>query len=365
MSARRVLIAAGGTGGHMFPARATAEALIARGCAVRLISDARGLVHAADFPAEAADEIRAASPSTKNPLKLARAAVQLSAGVMQARRILRDWRPHVVAGFGGYPAFPALAAARMVGVRFAIHEQNAVLGRVNRVFAGSAAFVASGFARLDRAPAGARRLLTGNPVRAEIVAAREVAYAPPAGRGRIRLLVLGGSLGARILSETVPAAIARLPQALRRRLDVAQQTREESLPMARDVYQQAGVKADCRAFFGDVGERLASAHLVIARAGASSVSEIACAGRPAIFAPLAIAADDHQAANAEELVRAGAADSIREHDLTPEGLAELLQARLQDAAGLAARAAAARALGRPDAAGVLADALAALAGEAA
>jgi len=339
----------------MFPARAAAQALVARGWQVRLVTDARGMKHTDGFPAEAIDQIRAASPSTKNPIRLIKAWIELLAGLMSCRKIIKTWKPDVVAGFGGYPAFPALLAARQKKIPFAIHEQNAVLGRVNRVFARDAGFVASGFERLDRAPKKAKRLITGNPVREELVAARQTAF--PAGTGPLRIFVLGGSLGARILSETVPAAIADLPEWLRSRLEVAQQTREESLAMAEDIYQQAGVKAECAPFFNDVADRLATAHLVIARAGASSVSEIACVGRPAIFIPLAIAADDHQTANAEGLTEAGAADSIPECEFTAEALAALLEVRLANHIELAERAALAYALGRPDAASLFADAL--------
>jgi UDP-N-acetylglucosamine--N-acetylmuramyl-(pentapeptide) pyrophosphoryl-undecaprenol N-acetylglucosamine transferase len=356
MTPRRCLIAAGGTGGHMFPARAAAEALIARGWQIRLVTDARGLRHAADFPAVAIDEIHAASPSTGNPVKLARAAAELTRGFAQTRGIAKRWKPDVVAGFGGYPAFPALAVARALRIPFAIHEQNAVLGRVNRLFAARAGFVASGFERLDRLPERARKrhILTGNPLRAPIVEARKAGYPELTAEGRINILVLGGSLGARILSETVPAAIAKLPEKLRSRLDVVQQTREESLPMAREIYASAGVNAVCEPFFEDVGALYAAAHLVIGRAGASTVSEVAGVGRPAIFCPLGIATDDHQAANADGLVQALAADMLREADFTAERLAQLIETRLSNPQDLAERAAAARSLGRPDAADTLA-----------
>ncbi len=357
-SPKRALIAAGGTGGHMFPARAAAQELVDRGWEVRLVTDARGMKHTRDFPAVKIDPVRAASPITRNPVKLASAWMELLFGWQACRFILKDWKPDVVAGFGGYPAFPALLAARQKKIPFAIHEQNAVLGRVNRVFASDAAFVASGFDRLDRLPAGARHEAMGNPVRAPLVAARDTPF--PDMTDRIRLFVLGGSLGARILSETVPQAIADLPERLRSRLVVAQQTREEALAMARDIYADAGVEAECQPFFEDVAERLAACHLVIARAGASSVSEIACVGRPAVFVPLAIAADDHQTANAEGLVEAGAADSIPESEFTAAALTALLEVRLSNPDDLSGRAARARELGRPGAARAFADALIAL-----
>lgn len=357
MSGRRLLLAAGGTGGHIFPARALADEMIARGWTVRLITDARGMKHTEGFPAETIDQVRAASPSTKNPFKLVKAIIDLAAGIGQAKKIVRRWKPNVVAGFGGYPAFPALWAARAEKIPFAIHEQNAVLGRVNRVFASKAGVVASGFARLDRAPRNTRRLITGNPLRAPILAAREAGYPPLDDAATIRLLVLGGSLGARLLSETVPQAVAELPEWLKSRLEVVQQTREESLSMARDIYQQAGVTAECQPFFSDVGDRLSAAHFVIARAGASSVSEIAAVGRPALFVPLAIATDDHQTANAADLVEAGAADSVPESEFTADALAALLEVRLANPNDLVQRAARARTLGKPEAASLFADAL--------
>ena len=359
MTPRRCLIAAGGTGGHMFPARAAAEALVARGWEIRLVTDARGLKHTTGFPAVAIDEIHAASPSTKNPVKLAKAAIELAKGLSETRAIIKRWKPDVVAGFGGYPAFPALAAAQTMSIPYAIHEQNAVLGRVNRVFAGRAGFVASGFERLDRLSSQGQKhhLLTGNPLRKPILDARAAGYTPIAADGRINLLILGGSLGARLLSETVPAAVAKLPESLRSRLDVVQQTREDSLAMAREIYQSCGVNARCEPFFEDVGALYAASHLIIARAGASTVSEIAGVGRPAIFCPLAIAADDHQSANVEGLVAALAADTLPEAEFTADRLAGLLQSRLSKPADLADRAAAARSLGRPDAAQALAKAV--------
>ncbi|MGY6627075.1 MAG: undecaprenyldiphospho-muramoylpentapeptide beta-N-acetylglucosaminyltransferase [Oceanicaulis sp.] len=355
MTGKRLIMAAGGTGGHIFPARAAAETLIARGWRVRLITDARGARHTDGFPGEGVSVIRAASPFQSNPLRLAGALGDLAAGLRATRAIVKDFEPDVAAGFGGYPAFALLAAARISGLHFVIHEQNAVLGRVNRLFARSAHTVASGFDRLDRLPRRARHAVTGNPVRAAVLTARDTPYAPPASDGEIRLLVLGGSLGARILSQTVPAAVAQLPEALRARLLVVQQTRDESLDAARSVYKAAGVRAELSAFFDDMGARYATAHLVISRAGASSVSELAAIGRPSILVPLAIAMDDHQSANAQGLVQAGAADAMAEAVFTADSLSQRLETLLADGEALAARAAAARAAGRPDAHEALAD----------
>jgi len=352
---KRLLIAAGGTGGHMFPARATADALIARGWEVQLVTDARGARHATDFPGAPVKVIEASSPFVKNPVKLPGALMKLAKGLGQARKLMAEFKPDVVAGFGGYPAFPALAAARLAGIPFIIHEQNAVLGRVNRVFARGAAAVASGFDRLDRASQRALHIVTGNPVRASVLSACDTPYLAPAPGGEIRLLVLGGSLGARILSTVVPDAVSRLPDDLRARLKITQQAREEDIDQVRETYAAAGVDATLSPFFEDMGALYADAHLVISRAGASSVSEIAATGRPAIFVPLAIAMDDHQTANAHSLMREGAAESVPERGLTPGRLCEHLARLLGDGEALQKRAEAARALGRPDAHDRLAD----------
>ncbi|MFP4520397.1 MAG: undecaprenyldiphospho-muramoylpentapeptide beta-N-acetylglucosaminyltransferase, partial [Oceanicaulis sp.] len=353
--AKRLLIAAGGTGGHMFPARAAADALIARGWEVQLVTDARGARHAKDFPGRPVSVIEASSPFVKNLLKLPGALMKLGKGLSQARSLVTGFRPDVVAGFGGYPAFPALAAARLSNIPYIIHEQNSVLGRVNRVFARGAAAVASGFERLDRASPRALHIVTGNPVRGPILSACQAPYTPPDPGGEIRLLVLGGSLGARILSDTVPKALSKLPEDLRARLAVTQQAREEDLQDVQGFYERAGIKADLSPFFEEMGALYADAHLVISRAGASSVSEVAAVGRPAIFVPLAIAMDDHQTANAHNLMREGAAESVPEREFTPGRLCEHLARLLPDGEALSKRAEAARRLGKPDAHERLAD----------
>jgi len=354
VSERRAVFAAGGTGGHMFPAEALAEALTARGWRIALLTDARGARHAGGIAADEQATLSAASINFSRPWTWPGALLKIWAGRGQAARLMKRFRPDVVVGFGGYPAFPAMLAAKALGVPVVIHEQNAVLGRVNRARAASAAAIASGFDRLARLPesARARWVVTGNPLRKAIGEAAGARYEPPA--DHIRLVVLGGSLGARILSETVPRAVARLSRAMRDRLEVVQQTREENLEDARGAYRAAGVVAVCEPFFRDVAGHLKGAHLVVARAGASTVSELAAVGRPAILVPLKIAMDDHQTENARALAEAGAADVIGEDALTAERLAALLEARLGDPDGLAARAAAARGASRPDAAGRLA-----------
>lgn len=349
MSGPRLLIAAGGTGGHIFPARGVAETLVEAGWRIRLVTDERGLRHAGGFPGEGVDRIEAATPFVKNPARAAGNTLRLARGFAAAGRLIERFAPDLVAGFGGYPAFPALAHAQLKSIPFVIHEQNAVLGRVNRLFAARAFAVASGFDRLDRLPRKARHVVTGNPVRGAILAGGRAPYQPPSGEGPVRLLVIGGSLGARILSVGVPEAIAGLPEALRSRLEITQQTRAEQLDTARKIYADAGVKAVCEPFFEDMGPLYAKAHLVISRSGASSVSEIAALGRPSLLVPLEIAADDHQRANAQGLSAKGAAGLITEDEIAAGALRARLETLLGDGEALSSMAEAALQAGKPDA----------------
>ena len=355
MGARRVVLAAGGTGGHMFPAQALAQELIGRGWQAALITDRRGFALASDFPADPIETIEAASINPRRPFKSVIGAFQIASGFGKARKLIRSLQPEAVVGFGGYPAFPGLAAARG-RCPIIVHEQNAVLGRVNRVFAGRAAAVASGFERLERLPEAAKAhwSVTGNPVRGHVLKVQNAPYWPSDSKP-MRLLVLGGSQGARILAETTPKAVALLPENMRARLEVVQQTREDLIEDTMKTYQEAGVKAECRPFFADVGDRLAAAHLVVARAGASTVTELAVLGRPAVLVPLAIAMDDHQTLNAEAMAEAGAADVIAEKACTPKSLSAALERLLSDPAELVRRAEAARSTGRPKATKAMAD----------
>lgn len=349
-----VIIAAGGTGGHMFPARAFADEMRLRGWKTALISDMRGLRYAGDFPADWKEEIEAASPNFRKPWTVPGAALKINAGISRAKALMKTHRPALVAGFGGYPAFPALAAARRLKVPIIIHEQNAVLGRVNRQFAKHAKLVASGFERLDLLPSGSAHMALGNPVRAPILEAGRIPYPPT--DGMLNVLITGGSQGSRIIGEMVPLAIANhIPAPLRVRLKVVQQVREEQYEAVSTLYGKAGVECELSSFFADMPERLAAAHLVIARSGAGTVSELAAVGRPSILIPLAIAMDDHQTANAEALTSVGGADMILEANVTPKLLGELLAARLSDPEDLKLRAGAALSTARPDAAQKLAD----------
>jgi UDP-N-acetylglucosamine--N-acetylmuramyl-(pentapeptide) pyrophosphoryl-undecaprenol N-acetylglucosamine transferase len=354
---RTALVAAGGTGGHLFPAAAFAGEMRTRGWRVVLMTDARGRRYADGFPADAIEDVPAATIQGLNPVRNIRAALTIVRGIAAARATLKALDPAIVAGFGGYPSLPALEAALSQKRPVLIHEQNAVLGRVNRTYAGRVSAVACGFERLDRLPpaALARKIVTGNPVRPAILEARDAPYpaAPPG--APLRVLVTGGSQGARLFGEVTPEAVALLPDDIRARLEVTQQAREEQVAQVRQRYAALKVKAEVEPFFRDMGARLAQAHLVIARAGASTVTELQAAGRPSILIPLAIAADDHQTANAEALTGIGAADAIPEYDFNAGALAALLGRRLADPHDLAVRAAAARASARIDATARLAD----------
>lgn len=353
VSNRLAVLAAGGTGGHMFPAEALARELTARGWRVVLATDARGDQYAHAFPAESRLALEAATFKPGDPVGMARAAVKIAQGVLQARAAFRKLNPAVVVGFGGYPSFPALTAALQQKRPTVIHEQNAVLGRSNRKLASRVNAVACAFPTLEKADPKLKPIVVGNPVRPEIRALYERAYHAP--DGQIRLLITGGSQGARILSETVPAAISLLAEPIRNRLKVEQQTRQESLDNARRVYADAMVDAQVAPFFRDMASRLEHAHLVIGRAGASTVCELAVAGLPSLLVPLKIAADDHQRFNARLLTDVGAAEAVNEDDLTVDSLAELLQSVLSDPQRLARMAAAAHGAATPDAAVKLAD----------
>lgn len=349
-----LVIAAGGTGGHMFPAQALAEEMLARGWRVLLSTDGRGARYAGGFPAEVERRVTAAGTFAQGGL-LARllAPFAILAGVGASLwAMLRD-RPACVAGFGGYPALPAMIAAWILRIPLLIHEQNGVLGRVNRLFARRVDVVACGTWPTDL-PAGARHLHTGNPVRARVLDHRAAPYVAP-GERPMGLVVIGGSQGAGLFSRVMPEALMLLDAPLRDRLRLSQQVRPEDMARAQDSYRALRIRSELRGFFDDVPERLAGATLVISRAGASSIADITVIGRPAILIPFAAATDDHQAANAAGLVSAGGAFMIREDALTPDLLAGHITAILSDPEGAEAMAAASLAEGRPDATQHLAD----------
>ncbi len=351
------VLAAGGTGGHLFPAQALAEALIARGWSIVLAADERVAGLAQDFPAERRIGLSAATYKRGNPLSMLGAGIAVLRGAGQARALYREIGPNIVVGFGGYPSAPALVGAILDGRRTVIHEQNAVMGRANRMLASRVTRVACAFPTLLKAPAevAAHATVVGNPVRPAIRALADQPYVPPESDGPIRILITGGSQGARLLSELTPEAIAALPEGLRQRLVVQQQTRPESMETARRIYRNAMVDAEIAPFFRDLAGRLGAAHLVIGRSGAGSVCEFAVAGKPAILVPLAIALDDDQGQNAKLLADAGGAEIARESQLTVASLSNALEKLLGNPARLARMAAAARSVAIPDAAERLAD----------
>ena len=350
---RVAVVAAGGTGGHLFPAEALARTLSQRGWRIVLATDARGAKYADAFPAEERLALEAATFKGFDVVGMARSTVRINAGASRAKAAFRRLHPAIVVGFGGYPSLPSLIAARSLKLPTLIHEQNAVLGRVNRYMAGKVDAVACAFPTLKRAPKKLKPHVVGNPVREEIRALYEQPYKKPT--GTIRVLVTGGSQGARILSDATPGAILQLPEDMRLSLRVEQQTRMESLEAARQAYTENGIEAEVSPFFRSMAKRLEQAHLVIGRAGASTVYELAVAGKPAILIPLKIAADDHQTYNAKLLSDAGAAEVIREQELTPELLSATIEKMLADPEGLVRRSEAAKAVAQPDAAERLAD----------
>lgn len=343
------LIAAGGTGGHMFPAQALAEVLLAHGWRVKLSTDDRGARYAGAFPSDVIREVVPSATTARGGLmgKLS-APFKIAAGVLAARRAFAKDRPDVVVGFGGYPTIPAMSAARLGRIPRMIHEQNGVMGRVNALFAPRVDRVACGIWPTTL-PQGVSGIHTGNPVRKAVLDRAASPYAAP-GDGSLNLLVIGGSQGARVLSDMVPAAIAALPEDTRARLNVAHQARAEDHDRVTGAYAAAGVTAEVQPFFSDVPQRLADCHLVVSRAGASSVADITAIGRPAILIPYAAASGDHQSANARSLADAGAAMVLPESILDPDTLARDILAILTDPERASGMAEAARELGRPDAA---------------
>lgn len=347
-AAPRLVIAAGGTGGHMFPAQALAEAMLRKGWRVTLSTDARGARYTGGFPhAVEIEEVASATFSRGGVLAKIATPFRVAAGIAGAKwRMLKD-RPSVVVGFGGYPTIPALGAAWILRIPRMIHEQNGVLGRVNRLFARRVDVVACGTWPTDL-PKGVEGEHTGNPVRAEVLKRAGAAYTAEAD-GPLSLLVIGGSQGARILSDTVPAAIARLSDDIRARLTVAHQAREEDIERVTAAYAEAGIRAEVAPFFRDVARRIAEAQLVVSRAGASSVADISVIGRPSILIPYAAATGDHQTANAKGLVEAEAAILIPESALAPETLTAQIAAVLGTPEAAARMARNAKEASRPDA----------------
>ena len=353
-----VVLSAGGTGGHLFPAQALAAALAGRGRDIVVMTDTRFANYATAFPRATI----LAVPSS--PFNSVMAPFKIAAGIAVALARLLRLKPAAVIGFGGYPSLPVMLAATWANLPTAIIEQNAVVGRANRLVMNRVKVVAAAFPLARFAPQDKSKIvLTGNPLRPEVEALWASAYATPQADGPLQLLVFGGSQGARAMSEIVPAALTLLPPAIKTRLRVVQQCRPEDLESVRQIYAGAGIAAELAPFFSDLPQRMATAHLVIARSGAGTVAELMAIGRPAILVPLPGALDDNQTPNADILARAGAGWRVAQADLTPQSLAKMLTQIFSDPEGLARRAAAAHALATPQAAEKLADVVEALAGD--
>ncbi len=354
---RHYVLAAGGTGGHLIPAFALASELERRGHHVALITDERGAAIPGKPASLTAHVLPAGRLEGKNPLSWIKGLSAIREGRSMALRLFESFEPSAVVGFGGYPALPALLAAHAARIPTVIHEQNAVLGRVNRLLAGRVDAIATAYREVDRLkPKHAGKThLVGNPVRSEVLELRDRPFPAFTEEGLLRILVTGGSQGARVLSEVVPDGLAMLQPALRYRLQVTQQCRPEDIEAVRNRYAGHDIPAELATYFEDMAERLADTHLFIGRAGASTIAELTAVGRPAILVPLPIATDDHQAANVREVVAAGGARAIRQDKFTAVELAKQIQAMAQHPETLANAAHAAWNCGYPNAAADLAD----------
>jgi UDP-N-acetylglucosamine--N-acetylmuramyl-(pentapeptide) pyrophosphoryl-undecaprenol N-acetylglucosamine transferase len=355
-ASRHFVLAAGGTGGHLIPAFALAAELHARGHHVALITDERGAAIPGK-PDFLTAHVLPAGRFGKNPLGWPKGVSAVLEGRAMALRLFESFAPSAIVGFGGYPALPALLAATAVKLPSIVHEQNAVLGRVNRLLAGRVDAIATSYEKVDRLKPkhSAKVRLVGNPVRPEVLSLREQDFPAFTEESLFRILVTGGSQGARVLSDVVPDGLAMLPPALRQRLQVTQQCRPEDLEAVRARYASHDIPAELGTYFEDMHERLAGAHLFIGRAGASTIAELTAVGRPAILVPLPIATDDHQAVNTREMVKAGGARMIRQDAFQPKELAKQIQAMAMNPASLANAAHCAFNCGRPEATKDLAD----------
>lgn len=352
-----VLLAAGGTGGHLFPAEALAAVLTARGVHVELATDARVLRYGAAFEAQAVHAIPSATFGSRSPVAVARSCWRILKGILRSIRLIRRLRPDVVVGFGGYPSLPPLVAAQLLRVPTVVHEQNVVLGRANRVLGRFSKALATGFPKLVKASPSVkeRAVHIGNPVRNMVQEVADIPYAPPQASGDVRLVIFGGSQGAKVMSDVAPAALAMLPAAIRVRLKVVHQARGADELAAATAYKVAGIEAQVAPFFGDLPKKIAEAHLVVCRGGASTIAELMAIGRPAIIVPLPGSLDQDQMANARALCEPGGGTLMPQPQMTPSGLAALISRLLGDPATLARQAATAKQLGVIDASERLAD----------
>ncbi|MCV6548115.1 MAG: undecaprenyldiphospho-muramoylpentapeptide beta-N-acetylglucosaminyltransferase [Cohaesibacter sp.] len=351
-----IVLTAGGTGGHLFPAQALAHVLIARGWQVHLATDGRAERYGHDFPATSVRIIPSATPSGKNPLTMAKAAVTLAKGFWVARKTLKELKPAALVGFGGYPTVPPMLAASSLGIVTCLHEQNGVIGRANRLLARSAKALAASFPVLKGGEAFRDiTTLTGNPVRPAVLEAALMDYPLLDSEGPLKLTIFGGSQGARFFSEYMPGVLGRLPEEMRARIKLVQQCRPEDLPKVRVAYRELKLEAEISPFFSDMPERIADSHLVICRSGASSVSELAAIGRPSLLVPLPGSLDQDQKANAQVLADVGGAWIMEQRGLRPNPIADLIEELFSNPDRLIAAAKAAKGQGKPDAAERLAD----------
>lgn len=352
-----VLVAAGGTGGHLFPAEALAAALAARGIPVHLVTDRRAERYGGAFSEQSIHVVASATVASRDPIALARTAALLARGYFQARALLARLKPAAVVGFGGYPTVPPVLAGARSGVPSLIHDANAVIGRANRFLAPRVAAIATSFPDVfaQRPDLAAKATLTGNPVRPAVVAVAATPYPDPTLGDPLRLVVFGGSQGARVMADIVPAAIGLLEPALRARFSLVQQARDEDLVRVRGAYAKLAVAAEIAPFFADLPARMAASHLIVSRSGASTVAELAAIGRPSLLVPLPHALDQDQFANAGVLEAAGGAIRLAQDVFTPRRLAAELAGLSAAPQRLTAMAAAARSVGRLDAADRLAE----------
>jgi UDP-N-acetylglucosamine--N-acetylmuramyl-(pentapeptide) pyrophosphoryl-undecaprenol N-acetylglucosamine transferase len=350
-----VLLAAGGTGGHLFPAEALSVVLHKRGVAVDLATDHRAAHF--EFPARNIYLIPSATVRGRNPFAIARTGALLLAGALKAHALIGCIKPNVVVGFGGYPTVPPILAANWRGVPTLVHEQNGVIGRANRLLASRVMFIATGFRTIKNLTPNlqTKAIFTGNPVRSQVISAAATPYIAPRREDRFNLLVFGGSQGARVMAEIVPAALERLGTDLRARLSIVQQARTEDVEAVSATYARLGVMAQCASFFTDLPQHMARAHLVISRSGASTVAELAVIGRPAILVPLPHALDQDQLANAGALETAGGAITILQAEFTPDRLAAKIATFMERPQQLTSMAAAAKSAGMLEATEQLAE----------
>ena len=350
-----LLLAAGGTGGHLFPAEALAHEMVSRGWTVHLATDDRAERFAGHFPASAVHPIPSATLGSRNPIAILKSVWTIWRGVREASAVINRIKPDVVIGFGGYPTLPPLYAATRRQKPTIIHEQNAVMGRANRALAARVTAIAGGFLPEGAGAHDAKTVVTGNPVRPAVLEAARTPYVASGPGDPFRLLVFGGSQGAQFFSDALPGAIRTLSESKRARLKVTQQARADDVARVKEAYAQLGLEVEVLPFFNDMAQRIATAHLVISRSGASTVSEIAVIGRPALLVPYPYALDHDQAANAAALAAAGGAELHPQAELTTERLAALIGGAMDEPGRLETMAAAARSAGKPDASRLLAD----------